>query len=405
MRGLWWICLGYRRCRLPSEREGLFLRMMKKAAHEGIALKNIRKREDGFYFEVCEADYPVLADFVRKTGEEPVTVKKSGFHRRLVRLLHRRAFLFGFLLLAVIPCLMSRHVWEITLEGSFSHTEQEMVAFLAEHGIQHGIRKSQVSCQEIEQLIRSSFSDISWVSAELSGTRLILHLKENFDSSVEEAEEEPYSFAAKCDAIVTRVVCRSGTRMIREGDTVKKGDLLIAGRYQIFDTYGSLLYEKQVKADGEVYGITTRSYRETFSLRYVKKAYTGRRATRLIVNIGRQGYSLGIGGKDYVCEDSWYEVQRARLFSNFYLPLEFGTKTIAEYEPVEAVYTEEEARALAEKKLHYFFQGLEEKGVQILEKDGTIQIHDEVCVISYTITCEESLLQVVPVSEAAPDAS
>ena len=60
------------------------------------------------------------------------------------------------------------------------------------------------------------------------------------------------------------------------------------------------------------------------------------------------------------------------LIKDLHLPISWGEFTYREYLNTECLYSEEEAKGLLEENLLQFLVGLEEKGVQIIEKDVTI---------------------------------
>lgn len=83
-------------------------------------------------------------------------------------------------------------------------------------------------------MLREEFSNITWVSAKIEGTQLILEIKENVDGYVtEETPEGPFSLAASKDGIVSSIITRSGTPMVLPGTPCKKGDVLVSGEIAV----------------------------------------------------------------------------------------------------------------------------------------------------------------------------
>ena len=66
------------------------------------------------------------------------------------------------------------------------------------------------------------------------------------------------------------------------------------------------------------------------------------------------------------------EKTQLRLFQNYYLPIYIGRDYIREYLTEEKIYTREEIKTLFEGKIQKFIESLDEKGVQIIEKNVTI---------------------------------
>ena len=50
---------------------------------------------------------------------------------------------------------------------------------MKQQDVWHGMRRDQVDCGYIAGKLRKEFPDITWVSAKLTGTRLMLEVKEN----------------------------------------------------------------------------------------------------------------------------------------------------------------------------------------------------------------------------------
>ena len=111
--------------------------------------------------------------------------------------------------------------------------------------------KSDVDCARIVKDIRKEYDDIIWVSASIRGTRLIIQVKENEDSlpvvnkteeeKEQEAKENATDIVADQDCVITDIVPRKGIAMVKEGDQVKKGDILISGQVPVNDDAGETI--------------------------------------------------------------------------------------------------------------------------------------------------------------------
>ena len=74
---------------------------------------------------------------------------------------------------------LSLFIWDIRVDGGVSYTQDLIVGYLREQGIVHGMRKSQVDCGEIQALIRNDYPRVTWASASIQGTRLLIEIKED----------------------------------------------------------------------------------------------------------------------------------------------------------------------------------------------------------------------------------
>ena len=112
-----------------------------------------------------------------------------------------------------------------------------------------GMRKSAVSCEELEESLRNQFAEITWVSAEIKGTRLTVRIKENEAMlSPVEPDRTPCDLTAEKDGVIERCVVRNGLLKVRAGDPVAAGDLLVAGTIPIYDDSENLVSSHEIRA-------------------------------------------------------------------------------------------------------------------------------------------------------------
>ncbi len=88
--------------------------------------------------------------------------------------------------------------------------------------------------------------------------------------------------------------------------------------------------------------------------------------------IGTKKLEFPVFGKPYEKQDVVEEKTQLKLFGNFYLPVYLGHDLVREYVSEERVYTKDEVKELFEDKIQKFIESLQEKGVQIIEKNVTI---------------------------------
>ena len=106
--------------------------------------------------------------------------------------------------------------------------KRQVLSYLQEEGITHGMLKRQIHGEELEKKLREHFTEVTWTSAEVKGTRLIVHMKENEDASFSLVDEKKPAdlVAAKSGQIISMIV-RAGTPVVHEGDQVQAGDCLL----------------------------------------------------------------------------------------------------------------------------------------------------------------------------------
>ena len=195
-----------------------------------IRIWDITKTDKGCQFSIGAADYLQLKEPLKKCGMKLVILRKTGLPFFMVRYRKHYSFVAGMLLAASLLQIMSMFVWEIEVDGNSYYTDNVIVSYLQGNDVYVGCRMSKVMCDSLEQKIRKDFDDITWVSAEKSGTKLIVHIKENDGDNVAGKAKSPSDIIASSDGVVESIVTRCGTPLVKKGDEVKTGDVLVSGR-------------------------------------------------------------------------------------------------------------------------------------------------------------------------------
>ena len=134
-------------------------------------------------------DFFRLQPVRRKTKVQIHILWKKGIPFIVEKYKKRKCFLAGILLFTGLLFFFSSHIWNIHIEGNIRNSTPEILEFLDQQGIIHGIRKKQVNCTRIASLIRKEYPDITWVSAKVEGTRLLLTIQEEMLPEEDQEEE------------------------------------------------------------------------------------------------------------------------------------------------------------------------------------------------------------------------
>ena len=226
-------------------------------AARDIEFENISKKEGNdagtIYITMWAKDFFKLHDVVVKCHIKVKIVSKKGLPFITKKYKKQKMMFAGIGCSFILMYCLSLFVWQITVEGNYSHSDEEIIDFLEDNHIYHGINKKKVESYELEKNIRNNFDDITWVSVELTGTRLIVHIKENFNVEKDNQNLKIKDLLSPYDGIIYSLVTRSGTPAVKEGAMVKKGDVLIRAAYDILNDAKEVVATKEVAADGTIY--------------------------------------------------------------------------------------------------------------------------------------------------------
>ena len=194
------------------------------------------------YFKIMPRDFKHLKSIAEKTGVRLRITEKHGLPFWMITGRRRSLWVGGLATFFLLIFVSSFYVWDISFDGNCRFTDETLLHFIDAVPVRCGMRKSEISCADLENRIRNAFPEISWVSAELTGTRLTVHIRENDGILKAEKEPEtPCNLAAKADGTVIKMIVRNGIACVKAGDTVAAGDILVSGKLLIYDDSETLV--------------------------------------------------------------------------------------------------------------------------------------------------------------------
>jgi len=380
---------GFIRVRLTGFGTERFLNLCQ---HHGIEVWRLDYVDNAYEFCMYHKDFLRCRPLVRKASVKLHIIKKTGLPFFLYRYRKRKAFFVGIFLAAVLLYQLSIHIWDIQFTGNISYTDSTLTEFLEANQVTHGMAKNKVVCADIERMIRNQYPDITWVSAQVSGTRLLVQIKENSGIlSPEMPEDTPADLVAAKSGVITEMVTRAGIPMVRIGDTVEKGQVLVSGTIPVMNDNQEVVRYEYVRADGDVKARTQTPYKDSFPTVVEEEIPTGRKRQAWYIWWKKEKIGIPVPDPGYALMDRREEVWQAEPISGWNLPLGVGRVTVAELAAYEKTLSKKEAEEKFQKNLNEYFEKCAEKGVEILENHVTMKYNAEVCVCEGIITALEPI--------------
>ena len=357
--------------------------------NNNIKMNKIRYTDEGLYMKISIKDFKKLKNIAKKSKVQIRIEEKYGFPFFLFDNRKRKMFILGISTALVIVYLLSLRVWMVSFEGNYSYTEDELKDFMMSKGIKNGVLKSKCDAEDIEKALRNEYNDIKWVSVEIIGTKMIVHIKENFNEITPENDEGNYSIVSNKDCTIISIVTRSGTPNVKAGDTVMKGDLLIGGFYDVKSDFDEPLSTVYTKADGTILARTVYEINEKLDRNYDKKVYTEEISKKYSINILNKQLNVDWFQKEYEKSDIVNSSKQLVLGESFYLPITLSKSIESEYYIERSYYSEDECYMIAKEKIDIFFQNLRQKGIQITQNNVTIEVDENNIIIKGQVICNE----------------
>ena len=368
-------------------------RFMNLCSNRDVLLWDIVQVEDAYEMYVSLQGFYKLKAIARKTRSKVVIIEKCGLPF-LVPIMQKRCVFVGGLLLCMIFLYLSTFfVWDIEISGNYQITTNQFMHFLESQTVRTGMRKNQLDISTLEKEIRKTFTQITWTSVRLDGTKLLISVKEN-DAQILGQEEWNQTvtgtdLVSEYDGKIVSIVVRSGVPAVNIGDDVSAGDMLVDGKVPIYNDDGTIREYILTDADADIVIEHVSDHEIELPCEYIEREYTGRKKSQKFIRIG-DGFEGKIPVESpYLICDRLMRQSRPALFEKLDIPIWTGAYVYREYQNVEHKYTQKQAEQLLEEKILLFLETLEEKGVQIIEKDVKIERSGNVWILNASLKVNE----------------
>lgn len=380
-------------------------RFLNLCSVNGIEVWGVRYQSGIYEFYMTAKGFRASKPLVKKSKVRLKIQKKLGLPFFLHKNRKRKCLFLGFFSFFLLLYLMSLFVWDISFEGNHQYTDEVLINYFKTQDIQYGMQKGKISCDALEAGLRNQFSEITWVSARVSGTRLLVKIKENeVLSAIPEKDDSPCDIIASVPGTITKMIVRQGVAKVAIGDEVEAGQLLVSAQVPILNDSEELVRTEYVHADADIYGQTQHTYKESFRSLHQVKVKTGKVKSGFYIKALNYDLVFLLPRKK---ESQWtflVEEQQLKIFENFYLPFYLGKISGEEFEVYERNYTENEKKQITKTVHHQFMEKLIEKGVHIIENNVRILDNASICKIEGSVTAEESIGQIQRIMETEGEA-
>ncbi|MDI6710017.1 MAG: sporulation protein YqfD [Bacillota bacterium] len=331
-------------------------RFINMATSRGISFWDIRRLdEERIMIRTRIGGVRPLRHIARRTGSRFEISERVGFPFVLARLWRRKTLAMGLALFLVGLYTMASFVWFIDVKGNRTVSEAQIIRAARQAGLHPGVPKWGVEASRVEARIREQLPALAWVGVRLRGTQAVIEVAEKKLPSPDPAGIHSNIVAAKA-GLVKEVLVLSGEAVVKEGETVVPGQLLISGEIwppEGISAEGEILpgEPRRVRARGIVRARVW--YEEYGEAPLVDEgtSLTGRQARAWEVKVGgRVMHISGPGRAPYKDYEQTVAAYRAPSWRSFSLPVELYSRTYREIKPYRRTRPYTEALRLARRE-------------------------------------------------------
>ncbi len=301
---------------------------------------------------------------------------------------HRYGMLAGVICALLLLFFSQQFIWRIDVVGNESITTGEVLGFLEKYGLHTGTYIPNINADRIQNRMLIDSNDIAWVSVNVSGNTATVEIRERDAEGKPQGKESPANLISSKQGKITMVQIMNGNAVVRDGDIVQKGQLLVSGLFNS-PTQGFTV----TRAEGKVYAETTEEFYVKIPYEYDKKVYTGAEYCNKYLNFF--DFSVKIS-KNYGNEGSLYDkisiMDSYSFLDGENLPISKTTEKYLEYQMIRSVRSKEEAEDLAYFELSQKIAEVTNDAT-LLRKVIVPEIHDDFFALRCVIVCIEDIAQ------------
>ena len=245
------------------EVEGYYIeRFINICTNNKILIWNL-KREKGvkLYLNIGINDFKKLGIIAKKTNCKVRILRKRGVPFLLNRYKKRKIFAIFLILILVGIIISSKYVWNVDILVKDNFKLENIEEDIKSLGIKRGVKKDTIDTSKVINELRLKRGDIAWVGIDIEGTSVKVNIVKA-DNPPDVVNKSDYcNIVASKAGIIQRIIAQNGTAVVKEGDNVQKGEVLIAGYME-----GKYTDKRYVHSLGEVQAIV--SYKKSKDVKF-----------------------------------------------------------------------------------------------------------------------------------------
>lgn len=331
-------------------------------------LKASKIDESTMIITVYQKDLNTVLDI--KSIYEVSIIKYKG-KRRIKGIIYKNKYMLCSVLIGIVLFfILTNIIYDIDIIYSGNNMKDMLYSELKKYGItKYSIAKNYDALEQIKnQIMEDKKEDLEWLMIKRVGTKYIVRLEPRKIDHIED-DNKLYEIVASKDGMIMNIEASRGEIVKNVGDVVKKGDVLISSKINLYENT-----KKQVSAKGRVYASVWYKVNIEYPLDYHEEKLTGNK--KVVYNIKIFDKYIGLKGfKNKYVSDKY-------IIKNDILPIGINKQIQREYENISYKLSYDEAlikaKSEAKEKLKERLKNneyiIDEKSLKCELKDSKIVV-------------------------------
>lgn len=309
-----------------------------------IAMRNINILDGAILkVRIRKSDEKQALAIIRKSGGDIIKMQHGGFASDFSFFLKRPVIAVGLALAIIIGGVLPQFVWFYRVEGNETVPTELILRELRELGVGFGTYGPSIHPQELKNKILQKIPELSWFTVQQYGGKAVIIVREREQKGAILDRKTPMDLVAVRSGIVTKTEIYQGNPLIKAGDCVLPGQILVSA-------YKDLDFTTQVStAIAEVYA-GTRHRNTVVCPKTVQRKTEKHTASIISIIIGRKRLKLSFAGsKPSLSSEKHTKKLQMSLPGGYNLPLSIEITRKTDYDTKEQAVDFASAKVLLEQ--------------------------------------------------------
>ncbi len=234
---------------------------------ENIDIRDPRRKSYCMTGKVRAKEYKKLRKIAKKHGMKMKIKRKYGWFFFYRKNRDKIALLSGMVGIMLLVLVFNLFIWEVEVVGNKKVPAEDILFLINEEGVKEGSFRKALDDRKIEGKIMNRFEEIGWVSLNVQGSKATVLIDEIREKSEPKPDDDkPVNLIASRYGVIRKMNVFDGQSVVKPGEAVMKGDLLVSAVYE--DSHAKLTL-KHAKA--EIFAETDYSLEVSFPMEQVIK--------------------------------------------------------------------------------------------------------------------------------------
>jgi len=268
-------------------------RFLNLCAQQELVLRHMRRTGwNELYATLSVADFRALQSYMGRTGCRVHIVKRMGAPFHAARLRPRYALWGGGVLFCLLCYLLTSRVWAIDKHIAPGLHEATLMAHLEDLGVKIGVPRRSIDVKHVRWQMFQRMPDLSFITLNVQGNRLTIEAEKKIPIPEVLDENAVVKIVAQRDGVITNMRIHQGAPLVKVGDAVLAGDILVSGLVPPTTERGKyhLTHAQGIIEARTSYEITRKRPLET-----QKKSNTGKTQKQYALLFGKKRVNLYLG--------------------------------------------------------------------------------------------------------------